>query len=107
VPPLVECGQRNMGGHHALDSGLDGGAKGLQLDRVEALPGSGRGWKVEMGVDIGVAMPREVLHHGEHPVILNAFDRCGHELAYDLRILTKRAKVDDGICRVAVDIRHR
>ena len=58
-----------------------------ELDRVEPRLGDRNHRQAEVRVDLGVAMPREVLPGGDHPVLLDAAHRRGAEPRDELRIL--------------------
>ena len=90
--------------HDQADVGLDSGPEWDQLHGVQPSARHLDDRQCEMGVRLGVAVPREVLTTRHHPVFLQATDEGPTEGGYACRILTVRARVDDGIVGVVVDV---
>ena len=61
----------------------------------------------EVGIDRGVAVPREVLAAGGHPVALQLVDDGGAEPGHHRGVVRQGPIADDGVLRVGVDVEHR
>ena len=59
-----------------------------------------------MGVKSRIAVPREVLCHGEHPPLLQP-TRVGEAIVnYILSLFSKTSSANNGIPRIVIDIHH-
>jgi hypothetical protein len=60
-----------------------------------------------MGVASGVAVAREVLGCGQHPVLLQTPDLRRNQAANGVGVFAKGTDIDDRIGGVVVDVGHR
>ncbi len=59
-----------------------------------------------MGIRLGVTVARVVLRRGQQPAGAGAPDEPDAQARHQLRVLAERARVDDRVLRVAVDVEH-
>ena len=59
-----------------------------------------------MRVGVGVAVPGEVLGHGQHSVVLQALDVLNAQRCHAILVFAKRAVADDRVAGVGVHVEH-
>ena len=82
-------------------------AERRQLDRLEPLARLIDDRQPEVRVHVGVAVTGKMLQRREHAAGAQAADVRGRQPADRVRLLAERARVDDGIARVVVDVGDR
>src|SRR5262249_29104434 len=105
-----ERGHGDVGRHDRVRSGLDGGLEGDELQALEPLAVGRDGGEIDMAVDGGVAVAREVFRGGERQVLLigvRALDERLDVRGYGRRVFAEGADVDDWVVGVVVDVRDR
>jgi len=102
----LERRDRQMGAHDPGHAGPDRGPERDQLHGVEPLPGREEVRHGQVGVHLGVAMPGEVLRHGEQPARPRAVDERRHPVRHRQRVRAVRPGVDHRVERVDVHVRH-
>ena len=102
----VEGREDAVEGHHRADACADRGTKGRQLHRVETRAADSDRRQREVRVDLGVAVPGKVLARGDDAVLLEAARDRNTEPRHQGGVLANRARRDDGILRVVVDVKH-
>src|SRR5690606_19172126 len=90
--------------HDASHAGGDGVAEGHQLHRIQAGTVGEDDGELQVRVRLGVAVPGEVLGDGEHAAVLEPLDVRGDQRPGAPRVLAERARVDDGVRRIRVDV---
>ena len=100
-------GHLDVAGHDRFGAGRDPGLERRQLDALEPLARMLDDRQAEMRVDVGVAVPGKMLERGDHAGRLQAADVGRRERADLRRILAERARVDDRVARVVVDVDDR
>ena len=97
---------RDVRRHDGAHPRSDRRAKRHELDRVHALALHADDRKLQMGVDLGVAVSGKVLARGDRSVLLEAPNERRSHLGHGFRILAERADVDDGVVGVVVYVQH-
>ena len=103
----VETGQGDVGSHDRPRPGRDARPERRQLDPVEARPGMRDERQPAVRVDVGVAVPGKVLEGGHHAARLQAAHPGRGEARHHRRVLAERARVDDRVAGVVVDVGDR
>src|SRR5690625_7159160 len=85
-------------------TGSDRGAEGDELDRIGARPIGPYHREVDMRVDPGIPMPREVFGYSEDTMVLETSDMCGREVGYQFGVGAITPRIDAGVRGVVVDI---
>ena len=80
---------------------------GTQLDAVEPRAVERDHRQAEMAVDVGVAVPGEMLERRDHPAVARAGDVGADQRGDARRILAVRADVDHRVARVVVHVGDR
>ena len=103
----IERRQLDVGRHYGVRSGGEAGPERDQFDPLESLARVIDDGQPEVGIDVRVAVAREMLDRGEHAAGPQPFDVRARERADPRRVLTERTNVDDRIARVVVDVDDR
>ena len=94
-----------MAGHDGAHAGGDGRAKRSELDAVQMRAVAGHGRQIEMRIGARIAVAGEMLGGGEPAVFLDAAHEGGDKFGHARGVFAERARVDDGIVGIAVDVR--
>src|SRR2546428_7932090 len=94
-----------MRAHHDARTGFDAGAERHELHRIESRIRGADRRQSDVRVDIGVAVSREVLQGGEHPVLLQTVHVRAHETRDRVRVFAEGADIDDRFERFVVNVR--
>ena len=92
--------------HDAAKAAFYDVAEGKKLYRVEPLAAEIEGGQRLVGVDLRVAMPGEVLGHGEHSAPLQPLSVSSRLPGYPPGVFPERACADNRVAGVDVDIGH-
>ena len=99
-----------MAGHDGVHAGFDRRAEGHQFQTLQPFAVGGDLRQAQVAVYRGVAVSREMLGGGQNEVVLvgmRALDEGLHVGRHILRILAKRADVDDRVLGIVVDVGYR
>ena len=100
-------GDRDMPDHHGFGARLDRRLERRELDFVVPIPAVAQGHQPQVGVDIGIAVPREVFDGRDHPAVLRPLHEGRTHLAHELDVIAKRPGVNDRIAGIVVHIDRR
>ena len=103
-------GHGDVRGHDGIHARFDGRAKRRQFQAFQAFAIGVDGGQVHVRIDGCVAVARKMFGGGQHEIALVgmcAFNEGLHVRGHILRILAKRADVDDGVVGIVVDVGHR
>ena len=100
----VEGRDEEMRGHDRADTRRDGFAEREKLHAVQAGPVSGNGRQADVGILGRIAVAREVLGGGDHPVVLAAANERPREAGDELGRFADGPDVDDGVVGIDVDV---
>ena len=100
---VVERRDEQVRGHHRLHVCRDCSAERQQRELEVALDGR----QIEVRVDVGVAVPREVLRAGGDALALRALDERRDVTGDELRVGAEAAHADHRVVRVRVHVGDR
>ena len=103
----IQFRQHQMGRHHALHTGGNGGLKGRKFDLLQPFAAVGQHRQVQMGVAAGVAVAGKVLGASEHPRLLEPPLERHRQGTGSLGILAPGPHIDHRVGGVVVDVAHR
>lgn len=94
-------------GHEHADVGPHRRRERQKLDAAQLLRGAPHHRQRQMGIGLGVAMPREVLAAAAHPAGLHAAQQRQRPRRRRRRLGAQRAVADDRVVRVGHHVAHR
>ena len=100
----IDRGDDDVGAHDRARPSRDCGAEGRELGLQQRLARRGHRRQADMRVDLGGAVPGEMLRTRSHPGGLQAFDECGDVTGHEPRVAPKRADADHGVEGIGVDV---
>jgi hypothetical protein len=92
--------------HNGVHACIDCLFKRPQLHLAQARQVSSYSRHAQMRISVGVAVSGKMFCRGQHAMGAGPFDECCHLCAHHIRVLSKGARVNDGIVRIAVYIGH-
>ena len=99
------CGNGKMARHDRADARRNRGAERRQLERLKPLAARADHRQIEMRVRRRISVTRKMLGRGQRAIFLHAAHKLRHEFRHASRVFTERARVDDRIARIVVDVR--
>src|SRR6185369_1471301 len=96
-----------MRNHHGICACVDGGAKRWKIDLVDLFAASVYSGHAEVRISRSVTVFGKMLGGGEKSVVARSANVSAYQRAHLRRIFTKRARVNDGIGWVRVDVGDR
>ncbi len=103
----VEGGNGQVPGHDRGNPRLDGRSErdeALPLQAIAIVMNHG---KVDMGIDVGLSVPGKMLRGRQDPQALRTPDVGAPEFRDALRRIAERARVDDRVIRIGIEIEDR
>ena len=91
-----------MSGHDTAHASGNRGAKGNELQMLQALAVRGNHRQIDVRIRSGVTVSREMFRGSQRSVVFGSFHERGHKFRDALRILSERPRIDDRIPRIVV-----